>query len=359
MKYISNFVYVLILLILFNCKQSSDKYVEFKIQDKSNSVNYLDEDRTQHITLKPTNIQGIFTDIAVVDSLLICGNLRSEKLINIYSLNSNKLINKIISRGNAQNEGLSIANIFVGSNRSVWIYDITLSKLFQINIDSSKNIGLIQKEISLAPKLKNIVSPSIINDSLVLATTYSFDDFRYLYTDFNKIKKKVGKLPDITNDEFLEDQPNTKFPNRAYIFKAISIKHPIDNKVAIFYNKTNRAEFYSNDKLSQAIHYKSKFNPKMYVTKLKKGFSVEDYAKTIYAYLSVAHTKDRIYCLFSGDKNGNTSSDKILVYDWEGNFINELSLDRKVSKICINPITETLYCYDDQIKSIFSIQVKF
>lgn len=354
---IYNFILFLFFLIFYSCKQNNNN-IEFKIQKNDSDIDFISSDKLS-VVLEPTNIHGIFTSIAVDDSLLICGNLKTEKLINIYSLNTNKLIDRIITRGNAQNEGLSAANIFIQNNQIAWVYDITLSKLFKINTVYLQKNKVIEKEISLSPNLRNLISPSIIGDSLLLATTYSMDNCRYFYADFQQIKKKIGKLPQVSNDKLLQDTPNTKFPNRAYVFKATSIKHPFKNKVAVFYNKASRAEFYLNDKLTKIINNKNNFNPRMYVTKLKMGFSIEDYEKTVYSYLSVANTEDYIYCLFSGDKNGNTSSEKILIFDWDGNFINEVSLDRKVSKICINSKTKTLYCYDDKVKTIFSTKLNF
>lgn len=70
------------------------------------------------------------------------------------------------------------------------------------------------------------------------------------------------------------DHPNTKFPNKAFIFKAISIKHPTENKVAVFYNRADRTEFYLNDKLMKILHSQESFSPIMKVTKLEKGFSI-------------------------------------------------------------------------------------
>lgn len=350
----------LLLFLLFFCSCTKhNNNIAFKIQQNSN-ITFISESNSklEAIVLKPINIHGIFTDIAVLDSLLICGNLRSEKLINIYSLNNNKLINKIINRGNARKEGLSAADIFIQNNQFIWVYDITLGKFFKINFNS-KNDDLVEREINLTSKLKNLVSPNIINDSLLLATTYSSDDYRYFYANFNEAKKKIGKLPVVINDKLLEDEPDTNFPNRAYMFKAVSIKHPIQNKVAVFYNKADRAEFYEDDTLSKVVIHKNSFNPKMYVTKLERGFSVEDYEKTVYAYLSLAYTEDHIYCLFSGNKNGETSSDKILVFNWNGKFVKELTLDRKINKICIDPKANILYCYDDKYKGIFSTELKF
>ncbi|MGC4128072.1 MAG: BF3164 family lipoprotein [Bergeyella sp.] len=169
--------------------------------------------------------------------------------------------------------------------------------------------------------------------------------------------KKIGKLPKVANDEKLENITNTKFPRKAYIFKAISVKNPTENnKVAVFYNKTDRIEFYYNDKLTKIVSQEN-FNPKMQVTKLEKGFVVEDSDKTKYAYLSVIYAKNYIYALYSG--SNETSSNSILVFDWNGNFIKELFLNRKVCKIFMDSKNNILYCYEDKEKGIFSANLNF
>ena len=75
-----------------------------------------------------------------------------------------------------------------------------------------------------------------------MATTFSFDDSRYLYAN-TKNYQKVGRLPKVTHSEMLLDRPNTKFPNKAFIFKAISIKHPTENKVAVFITELTELNF--------------------------------------------------------------------------------------------------------------------
>ncbi|MGC4128856.1 MAG: hypothetical protein QM564_04695 [Bergeyella sp.] len=137
--------------------------------------------------MKPENIHGIFTEIAVVDSLLVCGNLRSEKLLNIYSLKSKKLLKEIIQRGTAKNEGLSSASLYIQNNNIpfIYTYDITLGKLFKINLKNTE----IEKEIHLTGDLKNLIFPSIINDSILLATTYASDDNRYFYANIQSLFK--------------------------------------------------------------------------------------------------------------------------------------------------------------------------
>ncbi len=355
----SKFASLLLIFIFISCSNENPKSLEFKIIDEAPFASTFEtsESSADKIALHPINIHGIFTDIIAEDDLLICGNLRDPKLINLYSSKSGKLLNEIIIRGTGPNEGLSIAKLSVGSNSTpfIWAYDITLSKFFKISKDSlisSKNY-IPEQEFILGKELKNIISPNFINDSLIMATTFSFDDSRYLYANTKKIIKKVGRLPKVTHSEMLLDRPNTKFPNKAFIFKAISIKHPTENKVAVFYNRADRAEFYSNDKLIKILQSSKNFGPIMRVTKLEKGFSVEENKKTKYAYLSITSNKKYIYSLYSGGDAEKTTSNRIFVFNWDGKFIKEMTLDREISNIYIDAKNNILYCNGDRDGGIF------
>ncbi|OPC25484.1 hypothetical protein BAX95_00800 [Elizabethkingia meningoseptica] len=361
----SKYFLLLILILNFSCKQKNSDSVEFKILDQKSNISTFEitNSKDNKVVLHPINIHGIFNDIIAEDSLLICGNLRDTKLINLYSLRTGKLLNEIIIRGTGSNEGLSVAKLSIENNSSsfIWAYDITLSKFFKINKDrsvNSKNYNP-EKEFILGKELKNIISPSIINDNMILATTFSFDDNRYLYANTEKIIKKVGKLPSVANSDKLLDHPNTKFPNKAFIFKAISVKHPTENKVAVFYNRADRAEFYANDKLIKTLHSQENFGPIMKVTKLEKGFSIEENEKTRYAYLSIAYNEKYIYSLYSGGSEWKTTSNRILIFNWDGKFIKDVILDRVVSKINIDIKNNMLYCYDDKEAGIFSAALNF
>ena len=355
---------ILIFIVVVSCNENKPKTIEFRIDDnkfKVSEFNISDIHTTKHI-LKIQKIYGIFTDIAVKDSLLVCGNLYDPKLLNLYSLNNEKLLNQIIKRGTSTKEGLSASNFYLQNNignSSLWIYDITLGKLFKTELSKViKDSSLVpHKEISLKSSLKNLIAPQIITDNLILATSYSLDDCRYFYTEGSKILKKVGLLPNVTNNIKLKNISKTKIPNKAYIFKAFSIKNPNSNQIAVFYNKTDRAEFYDNDQLYKVWNSTNNFNPVMQVAKLNDGYVVQDSDKTKYAYLSITSDEKYIYALYAGNEENKTSSDIILVFDWSGNSVKKISLDRKVCKIALEPHKRIVYCYDDVTKNIFSTQL--
>lgn len=358
------YLFLLIFVISISCNENKPKNIEFKIGHNNVKTSEFNISRLQ-ITrkiLKPENISGIFTDIIVKDSLLICGNLYDPKLLNIYSVESKKLLNQIIKRGTSSNEGLSASNFYFQNDTNettLWVYDITLGKLFKTSFlnDIKDSAFVAKKEILLKGTLKNMVSPQIINDSLILATSYSLDDCRYFYSDGKNILRKVGKLPNVINSKKLTNIPNAKIPNKAYIFKALAVKNPIQNKIAVFYNKTDRAEFFANDRLIKILNSTNDFNPEIRVKKINDGYVVQDSDKTKYSYLSIAFDKDCIYALYAGNKDSTTSSNTILVFDWLGNVIKKISLDRKICKITLEPNRKILFCYDELSEGIFSTQL--
>lgn len=346
-------------LIFVFLKCSSEKKIEtfYLENDKAIHLSEANKETMESLKLKKLDIAGLFTDILVVDSFLLCGNLRSPKLVNIYSLNTGQLLSEVFERGTSKNQGLSVASFYsAGDELMVWVYDITLGKLFKMNVQNAvkDSVYVPEKEFQLTGELKNIFSPSVINDSTILATTYSLDDCRFLYTDSKSILKKIGKLPVVQNRELLKDRPGTKFPNKAYIFKSRIIKHPSENKVAVFYNKTDRAEFYINDTLHKIIKGSLKAaGIKMAVSRFPDGFILNDFEKIKYAYTSVTTTSNSIYCLYGGEKDGQSCSAKVVVFNWNGEIRKSLELDKSVCSIYIDEKSNILYCYDNAEKSIF------
>lgn len=357
---------VILYIATISCNENYPKNIEFRIDDSRSKIFEFNiaQISTQTNILKSENISGIFTEIAIQDSLLICGNLYDPKLVSIYSLKEGSVLKSIINRGTSTNEGLSASNFSFQNktgNSSFWIYDITLGKIFKTNLSKETkvkdSIFTSEKEMLLKGSLKNMIAPKIINDSLILATTYSLDDCRYFYSDGLKILKKVGKLPNVVNDKELKNISNSKIPNKANIFKAFIVRSLTENKIAVFYNKADRVEFYDNNKLFKIWSSTNGFNPTVEVSKLKDGYIVQDTDDTKYAYLSITSDKNYIYALYAGNENLKTTSNTILVFDWSGKIIKKILLDRKVCKITLEPIKRFLYCYDDLTKNIFSTKL--
>ncbi|MEJ7820678.1 MAG: BF3164 family lipoprotein [Chitinophagaceae bacterium] len=297
--------------------------------------------KVDKIKLKLTGQNGFFTTIAIIDTFLVCTDYRSPVILQLYGLSSNKLIGQIITRGDQPGQCLSVANILPLGKGIFWIYDITLSKLIKIDIKKALvNANYPgEEEIILIDSAKRLKSPCLINDSVFAATSYTRDDSRFLL--FNKksdILEKVGRLP-VRQIEWPEENVNNKFNILASIYNANLIKHPNKEILVVAYSKTDRLEFYNQGKLNKIIRGPDYFEPLVSFQKQNENsVSVIETSKTYYSYNSVCATSLFIYCLYSGQNNYSTCSQKLLVYDWNGNPSRIIEFDRPV---CYFTIRET------------------
>jgi hypothetical protein len=84
--------------------------------------------------------------------------------------------------------------------------------------------------------------------------------------------------------------------------------------------------------------------------------------------MSITSSDKYIYALYnekmlkSGELGGpiSLSCNKILVYDWDGNPVKNLKVDKKLSSISFNETQQTLYCLgrDDAEYEVYAIPVK-
>src|SRR5690606_5962460 len=261
---------LMLLLAIWGCTDRSYNAVTFFVQpDQSIPAEDISGGNiVEQIKLTSTGISGSFTSFVVSDSVLYCGNLRAPKLLSVYNLKTGKLLNDLIERGPDSTQGLSVESLYLKKGK-LWVHDITGSKLFTIK------------------------------EERLVATTFTHQDCRYIYASLDNTVRKAGSLPEVKNPKKLKDPPDTKVPNITYAFKAKLAKHPSNGKTALFYSKTDRAEFYSGDSIRKVITGPDGFGPRMRVEKLRGGYSVNDDEKIQYAYISISPSEEGVYCLYA------------------------------------------------------------
>lgn len=360
MQQLRSFLFFCFLLcFILGCRQKNSQFEEFvPLFDNFTSVKRISDSITNlELILATTNISGSFTSFVVADSVLYCGNLRSSKLINAYDLKTGSLIAELIDRGTDSTQGLSVENLFLG-NGTLWVHDITASKLFKLDISKRQNINIgAQTIILLDGPAKNMISPTIIDDNTFVSTTFTHKDCRYIYATADNVFRKAGVMPKIKNLKRIKDTPNAKIPNIAFAFKAKLAKHPSDEKIAVFYAKTGIVEFYSEDSIRETVTGPNDFGPKMHIEKLDDGYSINDDNKTIYAYTSISSSKEGIYSLYAGHTKDENYSKRIFFFDWNGNLKEIFQLDRPVVSIFFDSENKTMYCYSEADNIIYSAKL--
>lgn len=329
-------------IMLHSCKEkkslaNKENDTEGELTIKVNLASFQDK---RKISFSETRINGFYSSIKVVDTFLVCGDYRSPEVINIYGSTSGQLLRRFIKRGEQLGQCLSAANIIPVKGSLFWIYDITGGKMLLIDILKALSDTSYQcsKEIILSEATRKAKSPCFVNDSLFAATTYTRDDCRYmLFNTRTEIVSVVGKLP-APDESWPKSSQGGKFNMLASVYTAGLVHNPESGITVAVYNKTDRIEVYAGNSLKKVIRGPDLFDPVMdFVTEGNEVMANESHA-TRFSYSAISGSNKYFYCLYSGEANFNACSSRILVFDWDGNPVRILELDRPV---CFFSVSET------------------
>lgn len=288
----------------------------------------------------------------VYDTLAIFNDNTGEAGFSIVNLKDGRLVEKFGFAGNGESEmninAVSMEN-GVANNDSVFSITQVNSphKIFRYNWDSLLNKSEYRpKPIFYSTKI-TFSNTYFLNDSILFGKflTSNMDNKTFgvlnLYT--NKLTTGI-EVPGNENNK-------TQSEKDSLYFKYLNMR--MDNRVA--YRPGSFHEFacfsgkgaviqiisvdknYRLKKKYQKVYYLPTFNL-LVGPNSKKIVAGKDSKK---GFRNIAVSDKNIFALYSGpllndsDENFNIS-DIVLVYDWEGNPVNRIKLDRKVNTIAID-----------------------
>lgn len=363
LRFISNRYCSLIAILLLaiflqpGCGKKKTKEPDLTVL-KTGATRLNDSDLGQpvHARLIPTSIKGLFGKMMIMDSFLVCANLRDSALLDIYNLHTQKIIRQIVTRGNGPGECLGVESyILLPGKRSFWVYDITSAKLVLINLDKAliKKDYRPEREIMLAGNLKNMYSPRRVTDSLFSGGSFAQGDNRYLYFNTrSEITNKIGRLP-VFEKAKLPSSNSDKLNINAIILGTVMEKHPEQDELFIAYKKTDRIEIYKNDSLQQVINGPAFFEPVQRLIKQGNVIIPQDIRKTKFAFVDITSWNNDVFCLYSG-REDNALGNRIIVFDWNGRPQRYYVFDENIFNICIYEFNneKRLYTVNSKNKEI-------
>ena len=275
-----------------------------------------------------------------------------------YSLKSNQLIRNMLQSGRQNGQGFQILSAGMLGDHTIWYYDIGLKKAGLLELAHTKRgkDSIVISEFPLPGKI--YYSSQLINRSTMLGSGV-------VDTGHAKVSSVLQQIDIVTmkqTGEFgiMEEAPaNTPFnswrsANQGFLFlnssrtKAVLAKHYTD-EIEIFDLKTNKSLIVKGpDNLN--LEFNSFSGSKMDIS------GPND--KTVVAFVSGATTDKYIYLLYMGiptTKNKGykvNASQSIFVYDWNGNPVMKLNLDREIMGFTISKNNELLYAYDPSTKYV-------
>jgi hypothetical protein len=292
----------------------------------------------QSVTLSPVGQSGFFSTLKIVDTFLLCADYRAPVILQVFSATTGKLLGEIVTRGNEKGQCLSVANILPAREPgTIWLYDITLGKFMKINIaDALRDHAYMpQEEWLLGESARGLKSPCYISDSLFAGCTYTRDDCRFLVlNNRSEVLAHKGALP-ARKKEWPQEEPGVRFPILSFIYAANLVKHPGKDVFVAAYNKTDRLEFYKDGALQKILKGPIGFDPKVSFAMQQGELNVVETEETVYSFTSVETSSNFVYCLYSGRDGNNTCAATVLVFDWEGNPVKQLDLDKEACSISV------------------------
>lgn len=323
--------------------------IAFKKFPKLQSLRFQD-----FIHLNKTIIpQAIFLN----DTSLIAVN--KEKLVRDYlfyefSLKSKLLIGKYFPWG--AKTGRTIAPMSCGLYKKniLWCHDLALNKII---------LGSLKNKNSF--------------DSITFLKEYKVPEFAYStqLMDSNKIiKSGIFHIPELLQISALQTNASLsvigdfKPPNHRLTFntwkaayEAFLFLRPTEDKVVLACRYSDRIKIYNlHTKRSKVIFGPEQFEP-YFDQNPNADFPIIRNKKTVFAYLGGCVTNGFIYLLFSGKKELDPEfylSNQIFVFDWDGNPIQKLLLDRYVSCIYVSNDDKELFGVDPGANVIVKSDLK-
>jgi len=341
---------LLILLTIFclGCNNGMDEQEplsDFKVLPRI-SLNGNDiKLKNDSVLYDPRNIQ-------VFDSLAICYDNNGYTAFSIINLNDGSLVRRFAQTGNGKNQyNINSLNLnrINKEKRHFTLYETSaLHRFFKFDLDSLiKNVNYNPKLISTLPPEFTFLEPTLLSDSIITGNiSFSKLDSKVIGR-FNVITQKLITSVDLTmpkNDIFKEyyDRDNIGWTKSALGGK-LAVR-PNGNEIANFSARGALFQIFNiNRNDTRLVKEKLYYLPSFKIMDLGHGVVKSKFtAANRYGFNNIAATNDFIFTLFNGKpsetpESSALSSNIILVYDWNGNPVKQIILDKDCYQIAIDP----------------------
>lgn len=288
--------------------------------------------------------KGIPYNLHLKDSNLIIFNAAgsTDFFFYNYNLNSEKLSDGYLRGGRGPSE--AIGGLSNGlKNNMLWMQDITLKKMLTLDLE----------------KLEKEKTPTFneypLNDtfySMDFKDSANFMGVGYMESKY-KIQKVAVKQGSIVNEfgEFTDKPEDTKLGVWKSANECFIRTSPNGEKSVLFYRYKDEIEIYNNVNGNKLSSGKGPDDIKLKFESISDGdIDVATRTEgTKFAYLGGTVTKDFIYLLYAGhvhDSEFRDTGKYVFVFDWEGNPVKKLVLDRYILTFTVSDDDKSLFAFD-------------
>ncbi|SEK19843.1 BF3164 family lipoprotein [Parapedobacter koreensis] len=284
---------------------------------------------------------------------IIVSDLIDNYLLSAYDLDSNQFY-RFIEKGGGPNELIDIQQLGAMDENRFFVKSTSGSKLHLYGTNRNKDIASTAiKEI-----LSDFVSVTV-DGSMIIGSSKGESRFTISDLDNNEYKKEFGE----NIGSFSQDMASN-------ILQGLCVGSPETKKIAWFSFYGEAAEFYDYSDTTK-VHCLKQHTGALPLVNERYVFDKDSKI----GITSLTKSDRYIFALYNGStleeimmsKDLGLLSNKILVYNWEGDPIGVLNLDKKVRSISYNIGSDTLYligyeedsygynvCYIDNINIILN-----
>jgi hypothetical protein len=288
--------------------------------------------------------------------ILLCnGSGVKDYFFRVYDTSTKQLEASYIKGGRGPGEALSVlSNGILASENKLWAYDISAGKFFTLPLDSSCNSGACVHEMSFP----YFYGMNLLKNGKILCTgTQDTSNTKLALLDIST--KKVERQFGIYNDK-PADVPIVAWKMAAK--QAFLFCSPDDKYAALACRFTDQIEFFNlSNGQSIWIQGPEGFDPAFAVTKSQGKDIGYRNQRSRFAFVAGAATEKCLYLLYSGNLESGRdrwAGKTIFVFDWNGNPIKKISLDRNITCFNITPQDELLYAFDPNTQYLTRTNLK-
>ncbi|TKC12413.1 hypothetical protein FA048_01995 [Pedobacter polaris] len=304
------------------------------------------------IILKSDSVLYDPRTIHVFDSLAICYDNNGYTAFSIVNLNNGSLVRRFAQTGSGENQyninSLGL-NRIIKDQQHFTVYEAsTPHRFFKFDLDSLiKDSHYAPRLISVLPTEFTFIDPILQSDSIITGNiSFSQLDSKVIGR-YNVINKKLITGIDLAksqNDIFKEYYDIDNIGWTKSVLGGKLAAHPKGREIANFSARGAMYQIFNiKENNPKLIKEKLYYLPRFKILDLGHGTMKSKFTPTNrYGFNNITVTNDFIFALFNGkltetSEANSLSSNIILVYDWNGNPVRKIILDKDCYQIAIDP----------------------
>jgi hypothetical protein len=280
--------------------------------------------------------------------IIIAKNIESSTQVQLFDKKT-KNCYPFGQTGEGPGRLLQGSDIIPINNKHIGIYDSHKQTIFDFAIDSILRYKEHCKPEVLVKGFSNIsISVARLNDSTYVNTEITNDLKRFtLINKYGEIITSAGVLP---------SKKNENISNFAHLFAYYGklTTNQKEKKVAVCTNYAGIFQIYDCKTLTEIQLLKE--HSLFLADYDDKNGNFAPNSKTRWGYLAIDSNDKYVFALYSGlnqveNPDGSfTKSNIIHIFDWNGNPVSQLSLNKRIMNICVDD--SNLYGYSDEDEDI-------